>query len=93
MIRIPCPHCGIRDHSEFSYLGDATVVRPADKDIDDIAYGGSWSDYVFQRDNPRGPHREFWQHVHGCRSWLVVTRDTATHDVIQAELASEAGDQ
>jgi len=28
MIRIPCPFCGERDHSEFAYGGDATVVYP-----------------------------------------------------------------
>ncbi|MEM1164476.1 MAG: sarcosine oxidase subunit delta, partial [Pseudomonadota bacterium] len=29
MIRIRCPFCGLRDHSEFSYEGDATVAYPA----------------------------------------------------------------
>ena len=29
MLRIPCPFCGTRDHTEFSYEGDATVVYPA----------------------------------------------------------------
>ena len=27
-MRIPCPHCGERDHSEFRYGGDATKIRP-----------------------------------------------------------------
>ena len=26
-------------------------------------------------------HREYWQHVHGCRQWLVLERNTATNDV------------
>ena len=25
---IPCPVCGLRDHGEFTYGGDATIVRP-----------------------------------------------------------------
>ena len=25
--------------------------------------------------------REFWHHVHGCRRWLMVTRDTRTHAI------------
>ena len=29
MIRIPCPYCGVRDHSEFRYGGDAGKPRPA----------------------------------------------------------------
>lgn len=80
MLRIPCPFCGPRDHAEFTYGGDASRLRPAEDDTDRIR----WSEYVFQRDNPRGPHREYWQHVHGCRGWLCVTRDTATHEIHEA---------
>ncbi|MBT6350067.1 MAG: hypothetical protein HOJ50_12985 [Proteobacteria bacterium] len=29
MLRISCPFCGVRDHSEFSYGGDASVEYPA----------------------------------------------------------------
>ena len=29
MIQISCPFCGIRDHSEFSYGGDGSIVYPA----------------------------------------------------------------
>ena len=89
MIRIDCPHCGTRDHSEFLYLGDATAQRPGDNSVNEIGPGSPWSDYVFQRDNPRGVHREFWQHAHGCRAWLLVTRDTLTHDVSDVRLATE----
>ena len=82
-MRIPCPCCGERPIDEFSYLGDATVVRP---DVDDLA---AWHDYVYLRDNPRGPHHEYWHHVGGCRAWLVVHRDTLTHEVFGATLASD----
>ncbi|RWF75875.1 MAG: sarcosine oxidase subunit delta, partial [Mesorhizobium sp.] len=34
-----------------------------------------------------GVHRELWFHEQGDRSWLVVTRDTVTHEVLGAELA------
>ncbi len=36
----------------------------------------SWYEHVFLFDNPKGAHREFWQHVQGCRQWLVLERDT-----------------
>ena len=85
MLRIPCPFCGERDHHEFAYGGDATARRPALDDHDTEA----WYRYVFVRDNPRGPHREFWQHVGGCRAWLVVERDTLTHAISGARLARE----
>jgi sarcosine oxidase subunit delta len=93
LIRIPCPHCGLRDHSEFTYLGDATVARPDEKDAEDCSRGGKWSRYLYQRDNPRGVHEELWHHGKGCRSWLVVTRNTATHEVIAAKLAHDRGEQ
>ncbi|MBX6323504.1 MAG: sarcosine oxidase subunit delta, partial [Rhodospirillaceae bacterium] len=76
MLRIDCPFCGPRDHAEFAYGGDATRERPPlDADIE------TWYAYVFLRENPRGPTREFWHHVHGCRQWLVVERDTLTHEI------------
>ena len=28
MFIIKCPYCGERDHSEFSYGGEAHIVRP-----------------------------------------------------------------
>jgi len=84
-MRIPCPHCGERGHEEFSILGAADPVRPGF--ADPLA---AWHDYVHLRPNPRGCHRELWQHVSGCRRWLVVTRDTATHAILGAADASQA---
>jgi sarcosine oxidase subunit delta len=78
-MRIPCPHCGERGNDEFFYLGAAGLTRPAAD-----AQPGAWHDYVYLRDNPAGKHSELWQHAHGCRRWLVVTRDTRTHAVFSA---------
>ena len=44
---------------------------------------------LYLRDNPAGPTREHWHHTYGCRRWLVVERDTRTHQVFGAWLASE----
>lgn len=82
-MRIPCPYCGERDSSEFVYRGDASVERPA---ADQEFY-----DYVYTRENPAGRMREHWCHVQGCRNWLVVTRDTRTHEIFGAILAKELG--
>ncbi|HEX4573018.1 MAG TPA: sarcosine oxidase subunit delta, partial [Dongiaceae bacterium] len=41
----------------------------------------TWHDHVFLFDNPKGAHREYWQHVLGCRQWLVLERNTATNEV------------
>jgi len=41
------------------------------------------------RANPRGRIREHWQHVSGCRRWLVVERDNFTHEVFAVTDATE----
>ncbi len=85
---IPCPVCGLRDAGEFSYGGDATVPRPP---LEEEA-AEPWIDYVYARRNPRGEHEEFWQHVHGCRQFLLVQRNTETHEVLGAHLLGPFGD-
>lgn len=82
MIRIPCPFCGTRDHAEFTYEGDASVEYPAlDAPMDD------WYEAVFLRDNPRGWASEHWRHAYGCGSFLVVERNTLTHEIRAVRLA------
>lgn len=84
-MRITCPLCGERDRREFYYQGAAVALnRPApDAGEDD------WEDYVHLRENPAGVTRELWYHESGCGAWIVVTRNTVTHEVMGAELASE----
>ncbi|HEX7390355.1 MAG TPA: sarcosine oxidase subunit delta [Acidiphilium sp.] len=81
-MRIPCPFCGDRDAREFVYRGDAAPRRPTADD--------EFHDYVYLRANPAGAMRELWYHAQGCRSWIVVTRDTRTHEIFGAELAKDA---
>ena len=82
MIQIDCPFCGMRDHSEFHYGGDGSIVYPA---LD--APTSEWHDAVFLRQNIRGRQVETWQHVQGCRMWLRVERDTMTHEVFSVKPA------
>ncbi len=82
---INCPHCGIRPKEEFAIRGDASVVRPLPAASDE-----EWHRYVYIRDNPRGPYKEFWHHVAGCRRWLVVHRNNLTHEVYAVTDATEA---
>lgn len=76
MIRIPCPFCGLRDHAEFTYGGDGSITYPA---LD--APASDWHDAVFLRENIRGRQTETWHHANGCRMWLLVERDTMTHEI------------
>jgi sarcosine oxidase subunit delta len=45
---------------------------------------------LYTRDNPRGLSWELWRHAYGCRAWLKLHRDTATHEIAEATLF-EAG--
>ncbi len=81
-MRIPCPFCGDRDKAEFTYEGDATAIRPA---LD--APAEDWLKAVYLRENPKGPHQELWRHVLGCRSFVIVERDTLTHEITGSRLA------
>jgi sarcosine oxidase subunit delta len=80
---ITCPYCGPRHVGEFTYQGDANRVRPDPAASDPAA----WNDYVYQRLNEAGDHREFWQHSGGCRSHLLVVRNTLTHKISEVAFA------
>jgi heterotetrameric sarcosine oxidase delta subunit len=76
MLRIRCPWCGERDETEFRYRGDASVSRPAAD-----AGLAAFTEYVYDRRNPRGWHVEWWLHIGGCRRLLKLVRHTLTHEI------------
>ena len=82
---ISCPYCGARDVSEFTYQGDANRTRPDPASTDQAA----WNEYVYDRLNTAGDHREFWQHSGGCRAHLVIVRSTLTHRIESVAFARE----
>jgi sarcosine oxidase subunit delta len=83
---IPCPHCGERSLAEFYYGGDGTLARPADPQA---VPQSEWLDFVYLRDNPRGPHTEWWLHTAGCRRWIKVRRDTLNHEISASGTATD----
>ena len=84
-MRIECPVCGERDLREFYYKGDAVALNRPDRD----AGVEAWDNYLHLRDNPAGRTRDLWHHEAGCGAWLVVTRDTVTHQIADVVLAQE----
>lgn len=84
---IPHPLLGLRDASEFTYLGDASLLNRPDWQAEGAVQ--AFHDYLYLRGNPAGAHRELWFHEQGDRSWLVVTRNTLTHEILNVELASD----
>ncbi len=81
------PILGPRDAAEFVYKGDASLINRPDWQADDAAE--RFHEYGYLRDNSAGLHRELWFHEQGDRSWLVVTRDTTTHEITKVELARD----
>lgn len=78
MLLLNCPWCGPRDETEFSYGGEAHIVRP--KRPEDLS-DDQWAVYLFMRQNPRGRHLEQWVHTYGCRRWFNVERDTVSYAI------------
>ena len=79
------PLLGPRDASEFVYLGDASLMNRPDPKSETAAQ--EFYEYQYLRNNPAGEHKELWFHEQGDRSWLIVTRNTATHEILNVELA------
>lgn len=77
MLRIDCPYCGQRDEADFRCGGESHISRPS-ADVDDA----TWSDYLFNRDNPKGLTFERWCHVFGCGRWFNLVRSTTSHEIL-----------
>ena len=75
MLLIDCPYCGPRPELEFSYAGQAHVVRPAHPSAVDA---DAWAGYLYLRANTRGVHAERWRHTHGCARFFNALRDTTS---------------
>ena len=78
MLLIDCPWCGPREQSEYTYGGEAHIIRP---EHPDALSDAQWGEYLFVRSNPCGRHREQWCHSHGCRRWFNVERDTVSYRI------------
>ena len=72
-LRIPCPVCGERPHTEFTFGGQEQPHVTEDPE-EDFAR-------VFLPDNDPGAARERWFHALGCRTWFELTRDATTNRI------------
>ena len=81
------PLLGPRDSAEFYHMGDASLMDRPNRDDENAAQ--AFYEYAYLRDNPAGEYRELWYHEQGDRSWLVVTRDTLTHEISSVEMARD----
>jgi methylglutamate dehydrogenase subunit B len=84
-MRLTCPLCGDRDRREFYYYGAEDYLhRPSEG-----AEPAAWDDYLHLRDNVAGVTKDLWYHEAGCAQWLLVTRNTVTHEISGVELVAE----
>ena len=81
------PLLGPRDISEFVYLGAASLLkRPT---WDNNKSEEKFYQYLYLRNNVAGIHQVLWFNQQGDRSWLVVTRNTISHEITKVELATD----
>lgn len=84
-MRLKCPLCGDRDRREFTYYGAEDYLRRPAAD----APAAAWDDYLHNRDNPAGVTQDLWYHEQGCAQWLLVTRNTVTHEITAVERVAD----
>lgn len=65
-----CPHCGPRPVEEFEFRSLAPLEQV------------SGFVQVYGRENSQSQSVEHWQHVHGCRAWLVIERNPTSAEVL-----------
>ncbi len=79
MLLIRCPFCEMdRPETEFRYGGEALIERPDPARATDA----EWTDYLYNRTNPKGRHAERWRHLHGCGRFFNCLRDTVSDRVL-----------
>ena len=86
-MRIDCPHCGLRFQRRIHHQGvrSRRLVRAADAGTRCIRR------LRLRRQETSGAaRREHWHHAGGCRAWLVVERNTLTHEIYSVTDVSEA---
>ncbi len=79
MLLIACPYCGARPELEFAHGGQAHIERPQDPAQTSEQ---EWVNFLYIRDNPRGPYAERWRHVRGCGKFFNAIRDTSTDQFV-----------
>lgn len=70
---VPCPTCGERPYTEFTYGGELRPLEAPDAAAEFAR--------VYLRENAAGEQEERWFHALGCRRWTTVRRDTVANRI------------
>jgi len=76
--RLHCPFCGARELEEFRF--HKTLAEP----------GANGYEEVYARSNRLTLSWEHWQHVSGCRAWLMVRRNPSDGTVLDVRRVDRA---
>ena len=72
-LEVPCPFCGHRPSTEFSFGGEVRALDAPDAE-EDFAR-------VYLPGNREGRQQERWFHAMGCKTWFTLVRDTRTNGI------------
>lgn len=87
MLLIHCPYCEkCLPELEFAYAGEAHIARPS-APVDQT--DEQWEEFLFIRQNAKGPHFERWRHIHGCGRFFNAVRDTVSDRFLTTYKAGE----
>jgi sarcosine oxidase subunit delta len=75
-VQLDCPFCGARALEEFEFR--KTVP----------SFGDGFARTYLRVDDPERSV-EHWQHVSGCRAWLLVRRNPVNGAVLEVQLLGE----
>lgn len=73
MNQLQCPFCGARELQEFEFRKTRANVA------------GTEFSKVYLRVDSVDLSVEYWQHVQGCRAWLLIQRNPSTGAVLSIE--------
>jgi methylglutamate dehydrogenase subunit B len=74
MNQLQCPFCGARELQEFEFRKTRANVATSE------------FSKVYLRVDSVDLSVEYWQHVQGCRAWLLVQRNPSTGAVLNIEV-------
>lgn len=81
---LPCPFCGPRDETEFTYVGEPKARPEPAESVSDA----DWAAYLYVNANPKGEAHEIWLHL-TCMDMFAMTRDTTNGAVLMSAALRE----
>ncbi len=85
MLLLTCPNCGPRNVSEFRFGGEKNTRSQNTATLTN----DQLTNYLYMRENKRGPQVEWWYHRAGCGLWFLAERNTDSNQVLRTYQTGE----